>query len=502
MESARILLVEDNCHDARLLQRYLQRAGRDDLAITHVETLEAALATLARDAYDVVLLDFSLPDSVGLATLQSVLEQAPNTPIVVFTGLDDDALGTQAVQCGASDYLLKGRDDGPATVRALTYAIERHRVVARLRAFDRLKSDFLNTASHEMRTPLTIIREFLSLVVDGVTGPINAEQADCLGAALRNCDRLAALLNDLLDLSKLESRQAELRRDRTNLARLLEEARGDFARVCAERGQTLRLDCPPDLPPVLCDEAKIHQVLVNLLGNAHKFTPDNGVLTLGAQRQEAGVTLFVQDTGKGIAPEDQAAIFDAFIQIDRQDGPGTRGTGLGLAITRRILQLHQSAISVVSAPGEGSRFAFDLPLYDAHAHLLLSLADRSQSARQSAQSLTLVLLRLTPGDALALGSVPDDPESALTRLRALVEAVVRPADAPTPLPAEGELALLLDTDLSGAQTILARLCAHFAVQSPALRLQAALGQRAPEQTLTLWLAQTRAQFAPLPFPSV
>ena len=309
----------------------------------------------------------------------------------MLTGNDDEALGIKALQLGAEDYLVKGSANGALLWRAMRYSIERHRILTQLKEFDRLKSEFLATASHELRTPLTIIREFVSLVYDGVVGPILPDQAECLSDALRNCDRLTTLLNDLLDMSKLNSTNIELRRESINIGELLTVCYRDFAQKCGAKNIDLRLETPGMLPPVFCDRDRISQAIVNLVGNAYKFTPEGGKIVIRAEVRKDCVAVEIEDSGKGISKRDQAVIFDAFTQVDRQDGPGAKGTGLGLAITQRIVDLHGGALSVESEVGQGSRFLFTLPIHNLDTCLMSCLEDMYQgSSREKAVSMALL----------------------------------------------------------------------------------------------------------------
>ena len=487
-----LLLVEDNPGDARLLQLALRKAGTAH-TVTHSEDLQAALHHIAAARFDVILLDLSLPDCCGLETLTRVQSQASDTPIVVLTGNNDETLGVNALQAGAEDYLVKGSVDGALLTRAMRYAIERHRILTQLKEFDRLKSEFLATASHELRTPLTIIREFVSLVNDEVVGPVTPDQKECLSDALRNCDRLTVLLNDLLDMSKLKSTNIELRRQKIDIADLLTVCYRDFAQKCRTKNIDLRLEAPETLPFVVCDSDRISQALVNLLGNAYKFTPEGGKIILRAEACQNFVTLEIEDSGKGISKQDQALIFDAFTQVDRQEGPGAKGTGLGLAITQRIVELHGGVISVESEPGQGSRFRFRLPIYEAKTFLMACLEDLYHGS-QSSKTVSLALLRVKRASG--------EQESELWPLwRPMSEHLqyhLRPGDKMLLLEAEQSLALLMESDAAGSFTALKRLVQTLPEDMRTdVRFEAAVSQAIPNGPLTEWAHNIQQQFAPI-----
>jgi signal transduction histidine kinase len=487
----RVLLVEDNPGDANLVRSVLRRADRAGYLLEHAEDLAAALCHLESTGFDVILLDLSLPDSFGLDTLKQVHTHASETPILVLTGNEDEALGVQSVQAGAEDYLVKGGIDGALLTRAMRYAIERHRIVVQLQKFDRLKSEFLSTASHEMRTPLTIIREFVSLVHDGVVGPITPEQAECLSDALRNCDRLTALLNDLLDMSKLKSTNIELRRRKVDPKELLAVCYRDFAPKCRAKNIELRLETPDILPAVLCDADRISQAIVNLVGNAYKFTPEGGQIVLRAYDRQTSVAVEIRDTGKGISRQDQELIFDAFTQVDRQDGPGARGTGLGLAITKRIVELHNGVISVESEPGQGSCFTFTLPAYDAEDHMIAFIEDLYRGAGGDGKTLSLALLRA------AGPSADTDAEMAdlLSRLEEHAQHSLRPGDKCLRSEIEPLLAFVMESDAAGSLVALRRLMEGFTEATGAgVTWEAGIIVVTPDRSIAEWIQTARQGF--------
>jgi signal transduction histidine kinase len=453
-ETINLLLVEDNPGDANLLRIALRTADASLYALTHTEDLDSTLELLESTRFDVILLDLSLPDCYGLETLTRVQSQVPGTPIVVLTGNDDETLGVKALQAGAEDYLVKGGVNCAIVTRAMRYSIERHRILTQLKEFDRLKSEFLATASHELRTPLTIIREFISLVYDGVAGPILPDQAECLSDALRNCDRLTELLNDLLDMSKLTSTNIEMRRRKVELGSLLTVCYRDFALKCKAKNIDLRLEAPEILPSVLCDPDRIGQALVNLVGNAYKFTAEGGNIVIRAEHRQSVVAVEIEDSGKGIAKRDQELIFDAFTQVDRQDGPGAKGTGLGLAITRRIVELHGGGISVESELGQGSRFLFTLPVYDPGTSLIACLEDL-YSVGSDGKAVSLALLRVVT--SLEEEERENGAQSVLAQLYARVRNVLRPGDKALLVEAEHLLAFVLESDAMGSLAALNRL---------------------------------------------
>ena len=476
----RILLVEDNPGDAELLTEALSEMPSLAFELAHAQRLSEAAALAKETAFDIALLDMGLPDSQGLETLAGFRKRAPHLPVIVLTGNDDEALGIKAVQSGAADYMVKNYSDGRLLARSMRYSIERHSVLARLEEYDRLKSELLSTASHELRTPLTIIQEFVSLVADGVAGPVTVEQSECLASALRNCDRLTTLLNDLLDMSKLNSAHVEIEQKQVNPAPLLKECHDDFQPKCRTQDIRLELEMPDVLPIVFCDADKIRQAVVNLLGNAVKFTPSGGAIALRVKVEDAFVRIEIEDSGKGIGPQDQEAIFEAFTQIDRQDGPGAKGTGLGLSITKRIVTLHGGRIWVESAIGKGSRFTFTLPIYSEETRLIHFVRDQQRLARDAdGLPFTLVLFRLCSAETRHEG----ERAERLASLQAAAHSVFRPTDKGLIAASQNLFAFTLRASMEGSQAALLRL-------KQFLSTEAALQNPAAEANL-----QTKFEFA-------
>jgi signal transduction histidine kinase len=214
-----------------------------------------------------------------------------------------------------------------------------------------------------------------------------------MDAALRNCRRLADLVNDLLDLDSIESGYRTFQRGPVNINRILEEALADFTPRCDSEGQTISLARDGDLPPILGDNQMVTQVMVNLIGNAHKFTPEGGEITIRGLRTAEGVRVEIRDTGPGIDQADQEKVFEKFTQLTRKDGPGARGTGLGLAITHKIIELLGGQLGLESEPGKGSNFHFTLPIYNTAAHMQALVADGIHRSHVTRMDWTLILMK-------------------------------------------------------------------------------------------------------------
>jgi signal transduction histidine kinase len=250
--------------------------------------------------------------------------------------------------------------------RLVMSQIELRLHLAERESIERAKSEFVSIVSHELRTPLTSIRGSLGLIEGGVAGEIPPKVAQMVGIARGNADRLIRLVNDMLDLAKIEAGGVELRMTALEPGALLEAALAEVRGVADTAGVELAFQADTGERRVLGDRDRILQVLLNLLANAVKVTPPGGTVaataTIGGP---GGIRFAVRDQGPGIPDVELRRIFDKFRQID-PSGRDRTGTGLGLPICKAILDQHGSSIGVESEPGQGSLFWFDLTAAPAH----------------------------------------------------------------------------------------------------------------------------------------
>jgi signal transduction histidine kinase len=215
--------------------------------------------------------------------------------------------------------------------------------------------------SHELRTPLNAIIGFSEVLQERMFGELNAKQAEYIEDILSSGRHLLSLINDILDLSKVEAGRMELQLGRFDLPSALDGALTLVRERATRHGITLDLAVDPRLDDVVGDERKVRQVVLNLLSNAVKFTGEGGRVGVAAVRRDGEVEVSVSDTGIGIAAEDQPAIFEEFRQVGSDYTRKREGTGLGLTLARKFVELHGGRIWVASEVGKGSTFAFTLP---------------------------------------------------------------------------------------------------------------------------------------------
>jgi PAS domain S-box-containing protein len=508
-EALQVLLVEDNAGDARLVREMFSKERPDSFELAHTTRISEAVPYLENGGVDIVLLDMGLPDGQGLDTVRRTLAAAPGVPLIVLTGLDDEALAAAAIKEGAQDYLIKGQIENRALPRALRHVIEHHRMQAdRKRAEEdlrrqallieashdaiivrepggrilqwnagaqeiygwsaaeavgqviytllqtgfpaskeevevaldlsggwdgellhtrrdgariavesrhilvrggdqapiavletnrditkrkeaeesvaalntkltvanielelrnreveranRAKSEFLASMSHELRTPLNAIIGFSDVLAEQSVAALSSKQQRFISHIQQGARHLLALINDILDLSKVEAGCLELNRENVSVAVVLAEVLTGIGPAAAAKSIAVHSSIGPHVT-VFADRIRFKQILLNLLGNAVKFTPDGGKIWVEATERPSWLTVSVRDTGLGVPIEEQEAIFDAFRQVGATTKGIKEGTGLGLAITRRLVEEHGGRIWVESEPGKGARLSFTMP---------------------------------------------------------------------------------------------------------------------------------------------
>ena len=377
--AATIIVVEDEIGTRTTLCGILEDAGYEVIGL---ERGADALEMIRRSPFDAVITDIKLPDVDGMEILELAKEINPDVAVIMMTGYASVETAIDAVNQGAYAYFVKpvNPDEMKTTIanalKQQRLLLENKRLVENLQRSNRLlfeaneelkkatqaKSEFLASMSHELRTPLNVIIGFSELMMDKVPGEINEEQGQCLGDIRGAGKHLLNLIDEVLDLSKIESGKMELRLRDFAISNLIESLRSTIVTRLAQSKQSLEVKMEGGLPPVHADKDKVRQVLINLLGNAAKFTPDGGKVKIEAARVGDWWQFSVIDNGIGIKKDDQERIFEPFCQLDNPLIKERSGSGLGLAVTRQIIEKHDGKVWVESEYGKGSRFTFTLPL--------------------------------------------------------------------------------------------------------------------------------------------
>lgn len=257
---------------------------------------------------------------------------------------------------------------------------------------EKAKTEFIASISHELRTPLTSIQNSVSNILAGVTGKVSKKTCEYLYAMKSDCHRFADLINDLLDIAKLEAGSMPVNRRVMNIMSVVADAVKEFAEEARAKDIELVCEINGHISPVYADSQRIQQVLWNLVSNAIRFTGNGGKVTLRSYDSGDNVVTIVEDTGVGISENLQKQVFNKFYQIRRQAGPGSKGSGLGLAICSGIVAVHGGCIWVESDEGKGSEFSFSLPKTDPFVVLYKHLGALSEQARRNGSEFGLMIV--------------------------------------------------------------------------------------------------------------
>ena len=377
-----ILIVDADPADREACQRAIAGWPDREAVFSEVASAEEALQMYRAEHPDCVVLDYRLPDRDGLELLRALQGEegalAP-LPAVMLTGHGNESVAAEALKLGAQDYCVKGRITPEGLRRAVGRAIEK---VMMLRKIEEQRRDLENAnqdlrrmngeirawyraLAHELKTPLSSAREFLAIQLDGLNGPLNKEQSQQLTLAKDSCNQMAALIEDLFDVARLDTGKMTIHLMPASMGDMVGRVLDSMAAAVEDKVIHLKCEVEPGLPPILVDEHLIMKVIRNLLNNALKFTPRGGevVVTVGASvKSQESVLVSVRDTGCGIEKRHLERIFDRLYQIDSDGSLHGIGLGLGLAICRESVSLHNGEIWAESEPGKGSTFSFTIPI--------------------------------------------------------------------------------------------------------------------------------------------
>ena len=384
--SIRVLMVDDDSDYQELCKRYLSKDSKNRYSLVCVGSAAAAIKASRCTEFDCIIIDYNLPDSVGtdvLFDLHSVLgEWMP--PALVLTAGGGEEAATQAIRVNAADFLSKRDVTATSICRSIENAVKQARLKTAIRqrnkeltdAYTKLQHkteeirNFYHTISHEVKTPLTAIREFLSLINDEIVGPVTADQKELIGFSLESCDQISDHFNDLLDLTRLETGKLRLKRKMDSPTRLINRCTAAIAGLAENKGVELIDNSESALPAISIDSNRIAQVLSNLLNNALKHTDPGGQIQVDSDYHASNdcVYIRVHDSGCGIDDQHLNRIFDRLYQVNQNDNnESSVGLGLGLSISRELVNLHGGNLSVESQLGKGSVFTVQLSANDSHS---------------------------------------------------------------------------------------------------------------------------------------
>jgi signal transduction histidine kinase len=381
MHSIRVLLIEDNPADVRLIRESLSVARSRQLILEHVPDLDSGVRRLAEPGVDIVLLDLSLPDSQGLDTFESIRRQAPHLPVVILSACDNDDLALHAVQTGAQDYLPKGEINDTLLVRCVRYALERQRTEEQIRALNadlerRVRERtrelavanqemeaFSYSVAHDLRRPLRAIDGFSAVLAELCHEKFDAREKDYFGRIRRACQQMDQLIDAILMLTRLSHH--ELRCERIDLHSLACEVIGELRR--RDPARVVDVSIADDLTAT-GDARLVRIVLENLLGNAWKFTTTRGdpLIEVGARLENGERAFYVRDNGVGFDMSYASKLFTPFERLHTESE--FEGLGIGLTTVQRIVRRHGGRMWAEGAIDQGATFYFALQTTEASHH--------------------------------------------------------------------------------------------------------------------------------------
>jgi signal transduction histidine kinase len=378
-QNIKVLIVDFISANIAKIKDSLSKVSGVSYDISWVQVGENILTKAEEGKFDIILLSYNLVDLNGLEILTNLQYKELSGPVVMLADAKDKEFAPHAIREGAYDCVIreKGFEDGLPVIIHNAMAVfraakERERLQKeiaakkleleeankKLQQLDKIKSDFVANVAHEFRTPLTIIKGNVDLVNKGGLGLVAPAQKEMLDGAINIVNRLSRLVNDLLDISKIESGKMELKKEPVEMNKIIEENTAIFDKLIKDKKQTLKKNLAKDLPGIIADKDKITQVFVNLLNNAIKYTPESKNITIETFNLDKEIMVGVSDCGEGVAPDDIDKIFDKFTRVTAEK---KEGTGLGLPIAKDIVNLHKGRIWVKSEIGKGSQFFFTLP---------------------------------------------------------------------------------------------------------------------------------------------
>ena len=371
-----VLFIDDEESIIDGVQRLFMR---EPYAIFATTSPDKAREALAKEKIKVVVSDYRMPEISGVKFLREVKDLYPDKVKILFTGYTDFSAAEEAINVGEVYRFISKPWKTAELLSTIRQCIEHYDLVRdaklkseelelsnkKLKALYDMQKEFTSTVSHELRTPLASIKTAIDLVVKKMVGEINKEQEEVLGRAKSNVDRLKRLIDDILDLTKMESGKLELNFMVNDIHRIIQEVAEAQKDVAQSRGLYLKTEFDSQIPQIPFDSDRIIQVLNNLLNNAIKFTKEGGI-TIKTQdkSQENHIVISIKDTGKGISEADMSKLFQKFQQLESAAEVEEGGTGLGLAISKEIVSRHGGKIWVESKLGEGTSFNFILPIQE------------------------------------------------------------------------------------------------------------------------------------------
>ncbi len=385
-ESLKICVIDDNPADRELYRQYLIDDFEQEYEFSETGIGGEAIKLCKSNHFDCILLDYNLPDFNGVDFLNEIdRETKVKTPIIMLTGQGSETIAAEALRAGAADYLPKRVVSTDSLKRTISNAVEKchlrnaienqtHRLqknnIELTRKHEEIQR-FYQTVSHELKTPLTSIKEFVCIILDGIAGPLSNEQKEYLELVKESCMQMANEINDLLDMTRLETGKYRVELEPNDIEGLIKKVVSSMQIIAKQKMIIISMDLDKTLPKVFMDPKRVEQILTNLINNAIKFTDKHGEILLKAEYETDTaefLKISVIDNGCGIESDNLKKIFERLYQVNPEKNVSSTSTsncglGLGLNICKELVKLHNGEITVQSKIGKGSCFSFTLPVF-------------------------------------------------------------------------------------------------------------------------------------------
>lgn len=360
MDSSKVLVIDDEEIARISCQRVLRREG---IQVTLAASGREGLELLMREPHDLVLVDLKMPEMDGVEVARRIQHFDRNIVVIIITGYATIESAVAVMKEGAYDYLPKPFTPDELLI-VVRRGLEKRRLDRESRALreekEAMERNFITMVTHQLRSPMAAIFQYLEVLLSDIGGELNAVQREMLERARERLEGLLQLINDWLDMSRIQAGEILNRLQATPLAACVDAALAGLELAAKEKNVQIITNIPADLPPVQADPDTFREVLSNVIANAIKYNHAGGAVTISAQQQADWIVLQVADTGPGIDAKEIPFIFDQFYRSKAKEIRQKEGTGLGLAIAQKIMRAHGGKIEVHSRLGEGSVFSIFL----------------------------------------------------------------------------------------------------------------------------------------------
>ncbi len=378
-----ILIIDDGASDRELFTQLIQQNIPEAYIVTETGSGHQGYKLCLTEAFDCILLDYFLPDMEGMAFLKKLEDHNIDIPVVMLTGHGNEITAVEALQHGAADYIPKRNVSTESLRRSIANAVEKNHLKRKIDKQNKQLEEnnreltkkheeilrFYHTVSHELKTPLTSMKEFVSIILDNIAGPISDDQKEYLGYVNESCMQMTNDINDLLDVTRMETGKFNVNLAPLDINEVITLVSQLMKPISDEKGVDISLELNSNLNHVLADSRRIEQVLTNLLSNAIKFTDAGGKITITTKIDTINtnyIEIAVEDTGCGIKKKNIDKLFNRLYQVESginslgSENSSKAGLGLGLTIVKEIIELHSGNIWVASDIDQGSKFSFTL----------------------------------------------------------------------------------------------------------------------------------------------